>query len=113
MEKSTISNLKFYGKPPVAVKDVVSALILILGYETRIANNWGECQKILGDFGILVKINNFDPTSCTLSAAQESEKILDNYSMESIRKNDLNAAKVFKWTKSMIEKVKSVGGLKG
>ena len=38
MEKSTISNLKCYGKPPVAVKDVVSALILILGYETRIAN---------------------------------------------------------------------------
>ncbi|XP_078319525.1 uncharacterized protein LOC111122302 [Crassostrea virginica] len=112
MEKSTISNLKSLASPPAAVIDVLIAFSLLLGYDTRISNNWRGCQKILADYSILSKVDNFDPLYCTLSNAHDSEKILDKYSVEIIRNNDLNAAKVYTWTKSMIEKVKSSGGLK-
>ena len=59
--------------------------------------NWRGCQKILADYSILSKVDNFDPLYCTLSKAHESEKILDKYSVEIIRNNDLNAAKVYTW----------------
>ncbi|XP_061195648.1 uncharacterized protein LOC133203862 [Saccostrea echinata] len=114
MEQKTIVELRRLNSPPRGVDDVVTAFLLLLEYPPNEVKDWNKCKSILsrtGEKSVMTKVSHFDPLYCSPETAQKSEDLLAPYTIEIVRNKNLYAAKMYTWTKSMIEEVKASGGV--
>ncbi|XP_034328199.2 uncharacterized protein [Magallana gigas] len=112
MDKKTFASLKSLCSPPKVVVDVMKAFLLLV-YQSEDVKDWKSCQKKLADpSNLITKMEHFDPLYCTVSAAQKAEDLIATETVDTVRHYSLDAGQVYKWTKSMIDQVKSSGGLK-
>ncbi|XP_062611515.1 uncharacterized protein LOC134273324 [Saccostrea cucullata] len=114
MEQKTIVELRQLISPPRGIDDVIKAFLILLEYSQNDVKDWNKCKGVLsrtGDKSVMTKVSHFDPLYCSPATAQKSEDLLAPYTIEIVRNKNLYAAKMYTWTKSMIEKVKSSGGV--
>ncbi|XP_048763983.1 uncharacterized protein LOC125671981 [Ostrea edulis] len=114
MEQKTIAEIRRLITPPAGIEDVLTAFLLLLDYPPDDVNGWNKCQTIMsrsGDKSVMTKVSRFDPLYCSPKKAQKSADMIAPYTLEIIRNKNLHAAKIYEWTKSMIEQVKVSGGL--
>eukprot|EP00105_Crassostrea_gigas_P039545 XP_019923693.1 PREDICTED: uncharacterized protein LOC105330378 isoform X3 [Crassostrea gigas] len=75
--------------------------------------DWGNCmQKLKTPADVLIKVEQFDPQNCMEATAQKADGLIAGETEESIATKSLEAVIIYKWTRSMVDKVKSGGGLK-
>lgn len=113
MDKKKFATLKCLANPPRVVVDIMKAFLLLVYQPEDIQpQDWKSCQKKMSDPNLMIKVENFDPQYCTLTTAQKAEDLIAAETEESIKPQCFDAVYVYKWTKSMVEKVKASGGLK-
>eukprot|EP00105_Crassostrea_gigas_P039542 XP_019923690.1 PREDICTED: uncharacterized protein LOC105330377 isoform X3 [Crassostrea gigas] len=112
MDKNTLASLRTLGRPPQGVKNVMEAFLLLI-YQPEVMRDWGNCmQKLKTPADVLIKVEQFDPQNCIEATAQKADGLIAGETEESIAKKSFEAAIIYKWTRSMVDKVKSGGGLK-
>ncbi|XP_052702824.1 uncharacterized protein LOC128179440 isoform X3 [Crassostrea angulata] len=111
MDKKTFASLKSLCSPPKVVVDVMKAFLLLV-YQSEDVKDWKSCQKKMADPNLMTKMEHFDPLYCTESIAQKADDLIAKETVDTVRNYSLDAGQVYKWTKAMIDQVKSSGGLK-
>lgn len=97
LKKSHVTELKCLASPPAAVKDVMSAVVALLGHPKRDAEDWRAAQRVLADVNFLELLQNLDPKTVKPAHAQYAREKLSPYSVEDVKKKSLAASFVYTW----------------
>ena len=84
LDKSSISEVKAYSKPPPLVETVLAAVMILFGKPI----DWANAKTVLGASNFLQQIKHYDKDNVTPSANNKIKKYIDNpdFSPESVKK---------------------------
>ena len=74
LDKSSISEIKAYTKPPAMVETVLQAVMILFNKPI----DWGNAKKVLGEANFLTQIKSFDKDNVSSSTSNKIKKYIDS-----------------------------------
>ncbi|GFN79481.1 kyp peptidase [Plakobranchus ocellatus] len=104
-----LQEISSFAAPPQAVKDVITAVQLLLGKPIHIATDWKEARKVLkaGKDDIVRQIAQRAVEQVDLESALKAKDIIKNYTEARILGVSRGSAGLFRWVTTTIEAVES------
>ena len=95
LDKSSVSEVKAYAKPPALVETVLSAVMILFGRAT----DWATAKKTIGESNFLQQIKSYDKDNVPQAQVNKIKKYVDNkeFDPESVRKVSSAAAALCIW----------------
>ena len=103
--KGDLQEMKSLSKPPQDVVYIMSAILCLLGYPKGQADDWKYAKKVLGDFSLLKKMNDFQPKAISSKKADYVKGKLDGLDESVIRKKCAAATSFYKWAKVTLDSI--------
>jgi len=95
--KGDLTELKSLSKPPVGVTDVVTALILLMGHDMRLATDWHLCKKVISDTPkVIAFLQSKDTKTVDPAHVQFAKDKLAPYEADGLKKISMAAGNLFK-----------------
>ncbi|XP_061169112.1 dynein axonemal heavy chain 10-like [Saccostrea echinata] len=112
VSKGDIIELKALHNPPVLVKYVLEATVLLLGHSPAEAKNWKFVRGILNDPTLLNQLKNFHAENCDPESAKKAKELLEDITEEKVCKVSKAASQLVNWAKNAVDECESAGKLK-
>ncbi|XP_052808249.1 uncharacterized protein LOC128237084 [Mya arenaria] len=102
--KKDLTEVKSFAKPPQAIKDVLSACLLLLGDCEKISGDtWIQARKAMGASEWLKRIQGLDPDEVPDKKKKMALEILSKYDLDSVKAKSLAIASLYNWAKAVAE----------
>ncbi|XP_013402730.1 uncharacterized protein LOC106168267 [Lingula anatina] len=113
MNYRLITELHTYREPPIAIHYTMAAAYVLLGEDIEELRDWAFVQALLrrtGQQSTLFRATKLDINKVSISQAEESEDILNNYvgTLDEVRDQSAGAARFFHWAREVIHSVKDL-----
>ncbi|XP_061174080.1 uncharacterized protein LOC133183144 [Saccostrea echinata] len=105
MDSKTISELRSYNKPPLAVHGVMVATYVLLGVEEKEMRHWVGVQNLIGKRGregLKKRVETFDGKSVSQKNWHRAKEILKDYDLFTVQDASAGAATFYQWAINMI-----------
>ena len=90
--------------PPTAVQRTLAALLVLLGYKQRLAENWATARKILQDGDVMhQRMSGFIPKTLRASKVEFIRSQLEGLSQKSVRRTSVAGAAYFRWMRMKLD----------
>ncbi len=95
LDKSSVSEVKAYSKPPPLVETVLQAVMILFGKPT----DWASAKTVLGQSNFLAQIKAYDKDNVSQSVNNKIKKFVENpdFNVENVRKVSGAAAALCVW----------------
>jgi len=95
LEKSSISEVKAYSKPPPAVERVMSAVCILFGKST----DWATAKKLIGEANFLTQIKTYNKDNVSTSVMNKIKKYVNDpsFTPEEVKKVSGAASALCTW----------------
>ena len=95
LDKSSVSEVKAYNKPPPLVETVMQAVMILFGRAT----DWGTAKKALGESNFLYQIKQFDKDHVGVTVNNKIKKYIDqpSFAADEVRKVSSAAGALCIW----------------
>ncbi len=95
LDKSAITEIKAYSKPPTAVERVLSCVMILLGKQT----DWGTAKRVLGETNFLSNLKSFDKDNVKDSTIAKISKFIKtpSFAADEIKKVSKAAGALCVW----------------
>ncbi len=95
LDKSSVSEVKAYSKPPPLVETVLQAVMILFGKPT----DWASAKTVLGQANFLTQIKTFDKDNVSPSTNNKIKKYVENpeFAADAVRKVSGAAAALCVW----------------
>lgn len=111
MSQARVSEIRSYQFPPSGVQEVMTSVLILLGYPIRNIQMWNQIQGILGRTGkksLLRKIYVFEPHNVSKKQALQAKRILKNFSLNSVAELSAGLALFYVFAHFVIEEVQEI-----
>ncbi|XP_053398717.1 dynein axonemal heavy chain 2-like [Mercenaria mercenaria] len=105
LPKENLQEIKSYAKPPEAVKEVLSAAMLLLGHQESEVN-WKMVQKCLAKLGedsLQQRVADMDLEKIPQKNTEKAKAILSKYDADKIAKISLAVKAIYVWVDAVTE----------
>ncbi|XP_052213451.1 uncharacterized protein LOC127832191 isoform X2 [Dreissena polymorpha] len=113
LDQSTILEIRGYSAPPIIVKTVMMATLLLLGHWEEDTKTWKNVQTLLGRTGkesLKRQIQEFQLETCPLEVAMGARDLLKEFSIEQVRLVSAGCATFYIWVKGVVEELEKRAG---
>lgn len=99
LDKSSVSEVKAYSKPPPAVEMVLSAVMILFGGKT----DWASAKKKIGESTFLKQVKEYNKDAIPPSMVKKINKFTrrPEFTQESVAKVSLAASALCVWVRAM------------
>ncbi|KAL4227492.1 hypothetical protein ACF0H5_012936 [Mactra antiquata] len=104
MDQKTISEIRSYPKPPVAVHAVMAATFLLLGNREAEMKKWSKIQALISKHGresLKRRVADFKPGVVPPAILKRVHEILSRYDLETVQITSAGAATFYQWASTM------------
>merc|ERR1712062_142239 len=114
LKQPTISEIRSYTSPPLAVEKVMMGTFIILGNEEKEINQWKRIRALIGKIGnqsVKQRISRFSVESCDKWRVTRAENLIKNLTLDEIRDVSAGAAAFYVWLDAVVETCKDESNL--
>lgn len=101
MPKKDITEIKSFANPPVAVIDVVTGIVILLGHKGDL--RWSNVKAICGKADFTKSIQDCDVRSISPETRRKAMELLSKYSKDQVKAVNLATATLFEWAVAVAE----------